>query len=125
MADLLEQGVSWLDGQIHAHAARTVTYRRGADSVQMAATIGRTPFEQVDESGFVHKVESRDFLLRTSDLVLGGAQVLPAEGDRVEEIDGSDTHTYEVMSPGDEPPWRYSDPYRKRLRVHTKLVKTE
>jgi len=30
-----------------------------------------------------------------------------------------------VMAPGKEPAWRYSDPYRKTLRIHTKHVDTE
>ena len=28
------------------------------------------------------------------------------------------------MSIGSEPPWRYSDPFRVKLRIHTKLVDT-
>jgi hypothetical protein len=28
------------------------------------------------------------------------------------------------MSNGNEPPWRNSDPFRVKLRIHTKLVET-
>jgi len=35
------------------------------------------------------------------------------------------TFIYEVMAPGNEPPWRYSDPYRRTLRIHTKLIGAE
>ena len=35
---------------------------------------------------------------------------------------GADTQLYEVMAPGGEPPFRYSDPYRRTLRIHTKHV---
>ena len=125
MADLLERGSAWLDVQRHAHMTRTVTYQRGADSVELAATIGTTTFEQVDEYGVVHKLESRDFLVRTQDLVLAGVAALPQAGDRVREADGEATLVYEVMAPGVEPPWRYSDPYRRTLRIHTKHVATE
>ncbi len=125
MPDLLEQGATWLDEQRHAHLTRTVTYERGADSVQVQATIGRTVFEQADEYGAIHRIESRDFLVRAADLVLGGTQTLPQAGDRIRETDGGVTHVYEVMAPGTEPPWRYSDAYRRVLRVHTKHVATE
>ncbi|MBX3363934.1 MAG: hypothetical protein KF866_04140 [Phycisphaeraceae bacterium] len=125
MADLLEQGAAFLDGRRHAHLTRTVTYQRGADSVDLAATVGRTVFEQADESGFIRKVESRDFLVRRADLVLNGSETLPKAGDRVREADGAQTHVYEVMAPGGEPPYRWSDPYRKVLRIHTKHVATE
>lgn len=129
MADLLEQGAAFLDDRRHRHLTRTVTYRRGADSVDLAATVGRTVFEQADESGFIRKIESRDFLVRRTELVLGGVETLPKAGDRVRETDGSQTQVYEVMAPGSrgggEPPFRWSDPYRRVIRIHTKHVATE
>jgi hypothetical protein len=125
MPDLLETGSAFLDDQRHQHMTRTVTYQRGADSVELAATIGRTEFEQADDYGVVHKIESRDFLVRTADLVLASEQTLPKAGDRIRETEGSQTFVYEVMAPGTEPPFRYSDPYRKTLRIHTKQVGTE
>lgn len=125
MADLLEQGATWLDDQRHQHMTQTVTYTRGADSVAIAATVGRTEFEQADEFGVIHRIESRDYLVRASDLVLGGGQALPQAGDQIRETDGATSYVYEVMAPGSEPAFRYSDPYRKTLRVHTKHVKTE
>jgi len=124
MADLLQQGAAFLDDRRHEHLTRTVTYERGASTVDLAATVGRTVFEQADESGFIRKVESRDFLVRRTDLVLDGSAALPQAGDRVLEPDGSQTQVYEVMAPGGEPPFRFSDPYRKVLRIHTKHVGT-
>jgi len=123
--DLLERGSAWLEDQRTRHLSRTVTYLRGGDSIDVAATIGRTEFEQVDEYGAVHKMESRDFLVLTTDLVLDGVQTLPKAGDRIREADGGRTFVYEVMAPGNEPPFRYSDPYRRTLRIHTKHVGTE
>ena len=129
MADMLEQGASWLDDQRHQHMTRSVSYARGAITVAVQATIGRTEFEQADDFGIVHKVESRDYLIRTSDLVLDGQATLPKQGDLIREsnVSGSSTTTfvYEVLSPGDEPVFRYSDPYRKALRIHTKHIATE
>jgi len=125
MPDVLEKGLAWLDDQRHAHMTRTVVYQRGADAVEIAATIGRTEFEQVDEHGVVQRLQSRDFLLRSADLVLAGAPTLPKAGDRIRETAGAQTFVYEIMAPGSEPPWRFSDPYRKALRIHTKHVATE
>ncbi len=125
MPDVLEKGLSWLDDQRHTHMTRTVVYQRGADAVEIAATIGRTEFEQVDEHGVVQRLQSRDFLVRAADLVLADAPALPKAGDRIRETVGAQTFVYEVMAPGNEPPWRYSDPYRKALRIHTKHVATE
>ena len=35
------------------------------------------------------------------------------------------TFVYEVIRPGDEPCWRWSDSYRQTLRIHTKQVDQE
>lgn len=125
MADLLEQGSAFLEDQRHRHMTRPVTYRRGTDDVTLTATIGRTVFEQADDRGLVNRLESRDFLIRAEDLLLAGAPELPKAGDVVREEQGGRTFVYEVMAPGGEPPFRFSDPYRRTLRVHTKHVGTE
>ena len=124
MTDLLQTGSDWLEGQRHEHLSHAVTYCRGAESVELQATVGQTTFEVEREFG-VQKVESRDFLIRATDLVLGGQPTEPQRGDRVKETLGGQVVVFEVMAPGDEPPWRYSDPGRKTLRVHTKQVDTE
>ena len=122
MADLLEQGAAWLEGMRKAHASRSVTYTRGAESVEVQATVGRTLFEVTDDYGIVERTESRDFLILAADLVLGGAAVLPERGDRIRETQDAKTYVYEVMAPGKEPHWRFSDAYRRTLRIHTKHV---
>ena len=125
MADLLDKGSAWLEGQRKKHATREVTYRRGVESVVVKATIGRTLFEQDDGAGVIVRLQVRDYLIDTADLVLAGEPTLPAKGDRIEEIDAGQKHTYEVLPLGVEHHWRYSDPYRRTLRIHTKLIATE
>lgn len=128
VADLLDKASAWLQDQRVKFLAHMVVYQRGAESVELAATVGRTVFEQADEYGIVQRTESRDFLVRTSDLVIGGAAVLPRPGDRIRETAGGQSFVYEVLSQnqrGERPPWRYSDPQRRTLRIHTKLVATE
>ena len=125
MADLLETGSNWLQDQRTRHLSRTVVYERGADTTTLSATIGRTVFEIDDGHGVIQRHETRDFLVLADDLVLAGAKTLPHAGDRIRETQGTTVFVYEVMAPGNEPVWRYSDPYRKTLRIHTKHVKTE
>ena len=124
MGDLLAKGSELLDRTRRAHLSRTVMYRRGADSVEIEATVGSTAFDRTDEYGVVHRIESRDFLIAAADLVLGGTAVLPKPGDRITEAGSTSIHEYEVMAPGGEPAWRYSDPQRLTLRIHTKFVRT-
>ena len=125
MGDLLRTGSDWLEAMRHKHASRTVTYRRGAASVELAATVGRTEYDVDTGHGIVERYESRDYLLRTADLVLGGAAGTPQAGDRIEEVIAGDTVVYAVMAPANEPVWAYSDPGRITMRVHTKQVDTK
>ena len=128
MGDLLDRGAAFLDAQRHQHLSRPVLYRvggRGTDEKEVQATIGKTEFEQADDAGLIHRVESRDFLVRTEDLDLGAGPILPRAGDQVRETVGTSVLVYEVNAPGGQPPWRYSDPYRRTLRIHTKYIGTE
>lgn len=122
MGDLLKQGAAWLEAQRDAHLTHTIVYSRGAQSVELAASVGRTEFEWSDEHGVIHHLESRDFLVLSGRLVLNGTLTVPRRGDRIQEtVDGA-VLTYEVAAPAREPPFRYSDPYRRTLRIHVKLV---
>jgi len=125
VADLLQQGSDWLEGMRTAHASRLVVYVRGTDSVEVQATVGRTVFRLDKGYGVIERVEARDYLVLAVDLVLGGAVALPKAGDRIREVEGNKAFIYEVMAPGGEPCWRWSDLYRRTLRIHTKHVATE
>jgi hypothetical protein len=125
MGDLLAKGLAWLEAQRHKHLTRTVSYVRSGVALEWAATVGRTVFEETDAFGSVHRLESRDYLGRAEDLVIGGDVFEPVAGDQIKEQMGSGVAVYEVMSPGGEPPFRYSDPDHLTVRVHTKRVGTE
>jgi len=119
--DLLELGSSWLDDQRKRFLSHTVTYQRGGNTADLQATIGRTIFKLVDGYGAVVRIESRDFLITAADLVIADTTVLPERGDRIREAVGEQVFIYEVLAPSDEPHFRYSDPYRRTLRIHTKF----
>lgn len=125
VGDLLEQGAAFLEDQRHRHMSQAVVYQRGSDSKEVQATIGKTEFEQADEAGLIHRTESRDFLIRTVDLDFGSGPILPRAGDQVREAVDATVFVYEVNAPGGQPPFRFSDPYRKSLRIHTKHIDTE
>ena len=122
MVDLLEQSSAWLDGQRKKFLAKTVTYCQGQAEAEVMATVGRTTFEVESSTGVAERFESRDFIITAADLVLGGVVVVPERGDRIKETAGSQTLVYEVVGPGSEPCWRWSDPYRQAVRIHTKQV---
>lgn len=125
MGDLLDRGSAFLDEQRHRHMSRAVVYQWGPDTKDLHATIGKTEFEQADDAGLIHRTESKDFLVRATDLDLGAGPILPRAGDQVRETVGTSVFVYEVNAPGGHPPFRYSDPYRRVLRIHTKHIGTE
>lgn len=108
--------------------SRAVVYKRGAEEVEIDATVGKTVFESTDQFGILHTVESRDYIFRSADLIIDGEQTTPLPGDQIIETIGGSPATFEVMTPGlaggNEPAFRFSDPQREAIRCHTKAVKS-
>lgn len=126
MGDMLQSGLSWLGSMLKQHASRQVEYRRGAQSVLLSAVVGRTSLEISDDLGGVRtEYTDRDYLIVAADLVLGGVAVEPQRDDVIADGTTGVTQLYEVRMPGNAPPWRWSDPYRQVLRIHTKLIGEE
>ena len=125
MGDLLQQGVDWLDGQRMAHLSRTVTYQRGGESVEIAATLGTMSLEVSDEAGVMVRTRQTDFIVSAAALVLGGAAVTPRVGDRILLPSGGKVLVFEVLAlPGGEH-FRPADPTGTALRIHAKQVDEE
>lgn len=122
MSDDMKVASAFMDAQRTAYYSGAVVYSRGADSVTVDATIGKTIFRIDNAYGISERTEARDYLILVVDLILDSVETLPEPGDKIAETDGDILYTYEVMAPGGEDVWRYSDPYRRTLRIHTKLV---
>ncbi len=125
MGDLLQCGSAWLENQRVKFCSSLVIYARGSVTVEVNATRGRTLFFIDDGYGAQIRSESRDYLILTAELILNAVPTLPQVGDQVRETDGNQSFIYEVVAPGGEPHFRYSDPYRQTLRIHTKLIGQE
>jgi hypothetical protein len=122
MKDFLGVGARWLEKKREEFLTIPVLYRRGTQEVQVTATVGRTIFKLQTGIGAVEHVEARDYLISAALLTTFGT---PKPGDRIiEERDGQ-RFTAEVMAPGGEPAWRWSDSGRLTFRIHTKHLTTE
>ena len=122
MGDLLSTGAAWLEKQRKAHMSQSVTYSRGAASVSVSATLGRTTYQIDRGDGISVEERTRDYLIAVADLVLSSVAVEPQPGDRIVEA-GAPTKTYEVMAPeGTETSWRFCDEHRQTYRIHAKLI---
>lgn len=123
---LLEWGQRWLNNQLQQFASREVVYQREVSTVTVQATVGRTLLKLDDGyGGVMMQWTDRDFLIRAEDLVIDGQAVLPQRGDTIHEVQSGVTYTYEVLAPGKEPVWKWSDLYRSLLRIHTKQIQVQ
>jgi hypothetical protein len=122
---LLQRGSEWLGNALTADESVAVFIRRGNEITEgVRAVIGRTTAIK-DDGDVTIEMTCRDFLVLTADYVIDGTAVLPEAGDLIEEaalVEGGPLPTFEVLPFAGEPHERYSDPYRKRLRIHTKQV---
>jgi hypothetical protein len=122
VGDLLRQGGQWLAQMRTTHCASPVTYRRPSTGSGQAAeqvvnaTLGRTEYEVQDDFGPTVGAEATDFLILTEELAPVFGE--PQAGDRI-MADGA---VYEVLALPGQGHWRWSDPYRTTVRIHTKQV---
>jgi len=116
MADMLSDGASWLADQFAASASLTVAYKRGVNSSQFVATIGKSMFESSGQNGVTEQWESRDYIVKTADLPYGE----PLRGDLIVEDIGGVSVFYEVAAPRGVPLFHYGDAFQQLVRVHTK-----
>ena len=116
MADMLSAGAEWLADQFAASASLTVAYKRGANSSQFVATIGKSMFESSGQNGVTEQWESRDYIVKTADLPYGE----PLRGDVIVEDIGGVSVFYEVTAPRGVPLFHYGDAFQQLVRVHTK-----
>ncbi len=114
MADMLRDGLAWLERQRTAHMTSPVEFRRvGQAAVEVKATFGKTDYEVADDYGATIGASMIDFLVLAEALGIEpeAGDVIIATGRR-----------YEVMNLAGQSCWRWSDPYRTTLRIHTKDV---
>ena len=114
MADMLKNGLTFLETKLLAHAASPIEYRQAGlrdNAINVNATFGKTDIEIGDGEGF--KVQSFvwDFLIGTDSLGF-----LPDVGDTMI----ADGQTYEVMNLPGESCWRFTSHTRKMYRIHTR-----
>ena len=110
--NLLEKGLSWLAVKQKKYVSSRVVYKRGNQSFDVDAVLGRTTYEVADDYGFKIAAHSIDFLIHAAQL-----ELTPQVGDRII----ANSFTYEVLELGGEC-WRWCDPHRITKRIHTKQI---
>lgn len=102
-----------------------VDYQRaGGVHGAVMATVGATDFGVSEAGTGTVNWQSRDYLIDVADMLAAGIEGEPKRGDQIRERQGARTYVYEVLAPGGDTPWRYSDMYRRTFRIHTKHIAT-
>lgn len=129
MADLLQNAAAWLAGALKANATQAVTYTHKASGqvVNVQAMMGKSLLALGDDFGQRLQRTDADFVFVYADLVAalgaaGVAFVQPERGDVIRATVAGGMQDYQVLAPGNEPPFRWDDPYHTLLRCHGKWV---
>lgn len=120
MANVFGSSLAAMRSALTGSAGTAISYSRGASSVSIVATCAATDLQVTDVNGFTIDFHSTDFIFPAADLDFGSGVVEPEEGDTISYAG----RTYEVLSVPGARHFRYSDPYRTILRVHTKITDT-
>ena len=111
------EAVSLLADVFVGNAAITITYMQGDKTVAgIQATVGTQTYEVLDGDVMI-SYESREYILRTADLVSGGQAVVPRGGDRITEDNGK---VYEVSVPKPLHVFQSIGPTGAVLKIRTK-----
>lgn len=97
-----------------------ITYTRPGEpdlSVTLWVVPGRSSHEVIQSNMVVEQVQSLDFIVKASELVLGESVTLPQVGDYCETEDGLVHH---LLNVGGEPRWKYTDQTKQFIRLHFK-----
>jgi hypothetical protein len=118
--------MSWMAEQQQEYCSKLVVYCRGALNVEVAATIGTTPFDVQDVDGFSQRVESRDYLIRVEGFAFDGVPIVPTRGDRIRETRRGIVFIHEVgIGDTGSNEYRMSDLHDNTWRIHTRRIGQE
>lgn len=100
-----------------------IVYTRGLDSVPIKCSKGTSRYEVTDFDSVRLRGYDADFCFLANALDFGAGQVEPERGDTITWSDSNGfNHTFEVWSMSDEPWYRYTDPQKIGIRIHTTEV---
>ena len=108
---MLESGMAWLGAELDRCASTEVEYETSSGTYAVRAVVGRSAFETDGEYGQTVRIETIDFILPPHAIPHP-----PVRGDTI-RFRGS---SYEVIQPAGEPEWRWTEPHRTAMRIHTK-----
>jgi len=123
-ANFMQSGITWANRMMMVAAGEVAQYVRGTTTISVTVTTGSPYAFRVDQGdgATVLIYSDADFIVPAAALVVGGALVVPAQGDRIIRTVAGHLETYELMNIPGEKPWRWHDPNHETIRIHAKLI---
>lgn len=126
--NMLKDGLAFLTRAMTEFASEAITYRRGSDSVDVQAVVGRKLLKIEDADGGIRvELTDLDVCIPVDVFSFDGIdRIEPTRGDLIELTLPYDVQIFEVLPVGNEPCWRWADPIGQTMvRVHAKHIDTE
>jgi hypothetical protein len=125
VGDVLDNAAAYLERVRGSSMARSVTYRRGANTAALTVTVGDALTETTEAGTVLSNATTRDYLAGVSDFATmaagwGDGRAYPLAGDRI--TDGATTWVVGGGDGGDV--YAYLSGHRHTLRVHCVEVAT-
>lgn len=119
---MLRDGAEWLARKRRQLEGLPAVYDRDGEAVNITASPGATAYETVGRDGQAIQASSTDWIVKASDLVLGGLHATPARGDTIAVHHHDGVRTYEVMPIEVDGECYRLDMHRMQFRIHTRLT---
>lgn len=128
MPDMMGRAMTWLSRKRRQFLARPVLYERCDDQGEIlwqltvpAVLGGADATGEASVEPVRIDAADLDFLIAARDLRYDGEPVEPTTDDRIYSYTNGRAHAYEILPRGNTP-WRWSDPQKTNIRIHTRLV---
>jgi hypothetical protein len=123
LTTLLERGVAMLGTKMPLVAGRTIVFKRGSHSSSaITAWVASVEYDITDKNGVTVSMMRDNWTMLATDVVIGGAQITPRDGDRITETLNGVAIEYEVVPVGTRKSCEFLDTSGNLLLVHTKKV---
>ncbi len=122
MPNLMQKAMATLQAQVITHMSVDIVVCFGVHEIPVKAVPGTHELQQLDDQQRIVRVEKRDWIITTTDLVVDGEKQDPKEGWQIKWAVDGEVRVYEAYSPnGSTQPFRYTDPYNTAVRIHTEF----
>ena len=123
MTNLLQDGATWLGGQLKDSAGRSVSIVQGSLRVSgLTASVYQHEYPVLNREGFLTQVRAYDWTFTAADIVSGSSVVALRKGAVITETLNGVEHKYEAMEVGDMPAVEDKDTSGILLTVHTRRI---